>query len=67
MVITEDEAKDKLIEEMRENARLRSRIDGVWLAFRELKRYRANNTINFQLEKLDDYIRKVQKELEADE
>jgi hypothetical protein len=42
-------------------------IEKTRLAFIELRRYRANNTNNFQLEKLDDYIREIQKELEADE
>jgi len=56
------------IEELNaEIARLRSQLATAKKAFGKLKKYRDNNTINFQLEKLDDYIHQVQSALEANE
>jgi hypothetical protein len=58
---------EQIIKWQDEIARLRSQLAMAKKTFGELKKYRDNNTVNFQLEKLDDHIRNVQKELEADE
>lgn len=46
---------------MRERAeRAEARLSEIGATFTDLMKYRENNVLNFQLEKLDDYLRKIQ-------
>ena len=49
-----------------ERKQLRAQLDKVSFAALALLNYRQKNTLNFQLEKLDDYLRKLENALEAD-
>ena len=46
---------------------LRAQLEKARLALLDYQRYRDANTLNFQLEKADDFINRVRAELEADD
>ena len=46
---------------------LQAQVSAVKVAYSRLMNYRHNNTLNFQLEKLDDYLRELNDALEGGE
>ena len=46
---------------------LQAEVSAVKVAYSRLMNYRHNNTLNFQLEKLDDYLRELNDALEGGE
>ena len=44
---------------------LQAQLSAVKVAYGRLMNYRHNNTLNFQLEKLDDYLRELNDALEG--
>ena len=55
----------EVIELQKERKQLRAQLDKVSFAALALLNYRQNNALNFQLEKLDDYLRMLGNILEA--
>jgi len=60
----EDVARE-VIGLQKERTQLLVQLELARLAYLALLEYRQNNTLNFQLEKLDDYLRKLENALEA--
>ena len=46
---------------------LQAQVSAVKVVYGRLMNYRHNNTLNFQLEKLDDYLRELNDALEGGE
>jgi hypothetical protein len=59
--------RDRLWKCQAENKVLQAKYDELAIACYALLNYRAKNTLNFQLEKLDDYLGKIERIIEKHE
>lgn len=68
--IEDDEARRHVTKLEAENARLRARLEQARIAYARLMDYRQRNSMNFQLEKMDDnlyYLRELGAALEPEQ